>query len=91
LVVGFANGEIPQLPMNLALLKGASLVGVFFGAFVKAEPQSAEKNLRELMGMLAAGKLKPLISKTYPLHRAADALNDVMQRRAVGKIVLLTS
>jgi NADPH:quinone reductase len=91
LVVGFANGDIPKLPLNLTLLKGASLVGVFFGAFVRGEPEGAAQNMRDLMGLLMSGKLRPLISKTYPLSQAADALDDVMARRAVGKIVLVTA
>lgn len=90
LVVGFANGEIPKLPLNLTLLKGASLVGVFWGSFVKNEPVAFQQNMMQLMAWVADGTLKPLISKTYPLAHAADALNDMMARKVVGKVVLLT-
>ena len=90
LVVGFAAGEIPSIPLNLTLLKGASIVGVFWGAFVKNEPAASATNLRELFAMLLSGKIKPLISATYPLARAADALNDVMNRKVMGKVVLVT-
>jgi NADPH:quinone reductase len=88
LVVGFAAGEIPKIPLNLTLLKGSSLMGVFWGSFLKNEPKLAEQNLRELVGMIMGGKLKPLISKSYPLERAADALNDMMARKVVGKVVI---
>jgi len=90
LVVGFAAGDIPKIPLNLTLLKGASIVGVFWGAFVKNEPAAFAQNMQALFGLLMQGKLRPLISATYPLERAADALNDMMQRRVVGKIVLVT-
>jgi NADPH:quinone reductase len=91
LVVGFAAGEIPKIPLNLTLLKGASIVGVFWGAFLKNEPKVFAQNMRELFSLLSEGKLKPLVSATYPLARAADALNDMMQRKVVGKIVLTTT
>ncbi len=91
LVIGFAAGDIPKISINLTLLKGASIMGVFWGSFVKNEPMIHTKNMQELMALLKQGKLNPLISATYPLARAADALNDLMQRRAVGKIVLVTS
>ena len=91
LVVGFAAGDIPKIPLNLTLLKGASIVGVFWGAFVKNEPAVFAQNMQDLFGLLMRGQLRPLISATYPLERAAEALNDMMQRRVVGKIVLVTS
>jgi NADPH2:quinone reductase len=90
LVVGFAAGDIPKIPLNLPLLKGSSLVGVFWGAFTRYEAKKSQQNLMELVGMLMQGKLKPLISATYPLERAADALNDIMQRKVTGKAVLVT-
>ena len=91
LVVGFAAGIIPKIPLNLALLKGCSVVGVFWGAFTRKEPQANAANLRELMGWLAAGKLKPLVSATYPLEQAARALKDVMERKVTGKVILVTT
>ena len=90
LVVGFAAGDIPKIPLNLPLLKGSSLVGVFWGSFTRYEPKKSQQNLMELVGMLMQGKLKPLISATYPLERAADALNDVIRRKVTGKAVLVT-
>jgi NADPH2:quinone reductase len=89
LVIGFTAGQIPRIPLNLALLKGCSIVGVFWGAFTARQPQQHQQNQRELLGMLQAGKLKPRISHTYPLAQAADALNDILQRRVTGKAVLM--
>jgi NADPH:quinone reductase len=90
LVIGFAAGDIPRIPLNLPLLKGCSIVGVFWGAFVAREPGRNRANLQELVGWLAEGKIKPLVSATYSLERAADALNGLMQRKVTGKVVLLT-
>ena len=89
LVIGFAAGDIPRIPLNLTLLKGSSIVGVFWGAFAEREPQHNAENLRELLTWLAQGKLRPHISATYPLERAADALYDMMNRKVQGKVVLV--
>ena len=89
LVIGFAAGDIPRIPLNLPLLKGCSIVGVFWGSFAEREPQHNAKNLRDLLTWLAEGKLRPHISATYPLERAADALNDMMNRKVQGKVVLV--
>jgi NADPH2:quinone reductase len=91
LVIGFTAGEIPRISLNLPLLKGCSIVGVFWGSFHAREPQRSQENLRELLGWLHKGTLRPHISARYPLERAADALNDLIQRRAVGKAVLIVS
>jgi NADPH2:quinone reductase len=91
LVIGFAAGDIPRIPLNLPLLKGCSIVGVFWGSFTEREPQRNQQHLRELLTWLAEGKLKPHISATYPLERAADALNDLVNRNVMGKAVLLTT
>jgi NADPH2:quinone reductase len=88
LVVGFANGEIPKLPLNLTLLKGASLVGVFWGEFAKREPKANLLAMRELMTWLAEGKIKPHISARYALKDTARALNDLAARKVTGKIVI---
>lgn len=88
LVIGFANGEIPKLPLNLTLLKGASLVGVFWGEFAKREPKANLMAMRELMGWLAEGKIKPHISGRYALKDTANALNDLAARKVTGKIVI---
>jgi NADPH2:quinone reductase len=90
LVVGFAAGRIPSLPLNLPLLKGCAIVGVFWGAFTRNEPQRNAENLQELVRWAAEGRLRPHISARYPLERVADALHDLMQRRAKGKVVLVT-
>jgi NADPH2:quinone reductase len=90
LVVGFAAGSIPSIPLNLALLKGCAIVGVFWGAFTRNEPRRNDANLQELLAWFKAGKVRPHISARYPLERAADALRDVMERKVKGKVVLTT-
>ncbi|MEO8157477.1 MAG: NADPH:quinone oxidoreductase family protein [Betaproteobacteria bacterium] len=90
LVVGFAAGDIPKVPLNLTLLKGCSIVGVFWGSFTRNEPELNRENNWELMAMYAAGKIKPHIHATYPLERAAEALNEVLNKRVTGKVVLTT-
>lgn len=90
LVIGFAAGEIPRVPLNLPLLKGCSIVGVFWGAFAERDPSGNQENTRQLLTWLAGGKLKPHISASYPLDQAARALYDIMNRRVIGKVVLLT-
>lgn len=87
-VVGFASGEIPSIPLNLLLLKGSSLVGVFWGEWVKREPKAWGRGLAELMGWLQAGQLKPLISRRYALAETPQALRDLAERRVSGKIVI---
>lgn len=89
LVVGFASGTIPSIPLNLALLKGLSISGVFWGDYVKREPQKNASDLAELLRLLQTGTLKPLISERYRFDQVAAALNSVIQRKAVGKIVLV--
>ncbi|GMV57416.1 MAG: NADPH:quinone oxidoreductase family protein [Burkholderiaceae bacterium] len=88
LVVGFANGEIPSLRINLLLLKEASLVGVYWGEFAKREPKANARMIGELMGWLAQGKLKPRVSHVYPLHETPRALDELLHRRAIGKLVI---
>ncbi|MCY1262086.1 NADPH:quinone oxidoreductase family protein [Metapseudomonas sp. CR1201] len=88
LVVGFASGRIPELPANLALLKGASVVGVFWGSFAQRQPQDNLANFQQLFAWYAEGKLKPLVSQTFPLERAADAINALATRQSVGKVVV---
>lgn len=89
LIIGFAAGEIPQLPANRLLLKGASAVGVFWGAFVGREPQQNFENVERLLGWITSGELRAHISRSYPLAEAAQALSDMADRRVTGKIVLL--
>ena len=88
LVVGFAAGQIPKLPINLSLLKGASLVGVFWGSFTGREPDLNAKNLNEINQMLKDGEIKPLVSKTFPMERAVEAINLIGNRGVIGKVVL---
>jgi NADPH2:quinone reductase len=88
LVVGFAAGQIPALPFNLALLKGCSIVGVFWGAFAEREPKVNFQNILELFQFYQQGTLKPYIQKTYSLVDAPLALNDMLERRAMGKLVI---
>jgi len=89
LVIGFAAGDIPKIPLNLVLLKGCAIVGVFWGAFTARESARNRANIDELLAWFEAGKIKPHISATYPLERAAVALNDMAARRVTGKVVLV--
>ncbi len=90
LVVGFAAGEIPKIPLNLALLKGCAIVGVFWGEFKRREPALHLANMAQLLVWLGEGRLKPLVSRRYPLHAAAEALDDMLARKVQGKVVLVT-
>ncbi|MQG92275.1 NADPH:quinone oxidoreductase family protein [Pseudomonas sp. MN1F] len=89
LVVGFASGTIPQMAANLVLLKGAAVLGVFWGAFAQRQPEDNAANFQQLFAWHAQGKLKPLVSQTYPLAEAGAAIEALGQRRAVGKLVVL--
>ena len=89
LVIGFAAGEIPKLPWNLMLLKGASVVGVFWGEFARREPKANVAAMREMLGWMAEGKLKPLVSQRYALAETAQALNDMADRKVTGKVVIV--
>lgn len=89
LVVGFAAGQIPSIPLNLSLLKGSSIVGVFWGAFSEREPKANFQNLIELFQFYQKGELKPYIQKTYALEDAPQALYDMLERRAMGKLVII--
>jgi NADPH2:quinone reductase len=88
LVVGFAGGQIPKLPLNLPLIKGASIVGVFWGAFTAHEPAVHAENMREILGWFREGRLKPHISARLPLERGAEAIRLLMDRKAKGKVIL---
>ena len=91
LVIGFAAGEIPKIPLNLYLVKGCSMVGVFWGAFVMREPQNHLANMEQLANWHEEGKIKAPITQMFPLEKAADALDHILARKAVGKIALTTS
>jgi NADPH2:quinone reductase len=88
LVIGFTAG-IPKLPLNLPLLKACSVVGVFYGAWAAREPERNRRNLEELVEFIEAGKIKPHVSVTYPLERAAEAIRELADRRAEGKVVVV--
>ena len=89
LVIGFAAGNIPRIPLNLALLKGCQIVGVFWGAFTMRYPERNQENLTRLAQWYKEGKIKPHVSKTYKLDEAAQALMDMAARKVKGKIVVL--
>ena len=91
LVVGFASGDIPKVPVNLALLKGCSIVGVFWGAFRRNYTKEDNENFEQLFAWYAQGKLRPFTSKTYTLNEAALALNDLKNRKAIGKLIIQIS
>lgn len=89
LVIGFAAGRIPEAAANRILLKGCSVVGVFWGRFAQQEePQCNQANFEQLLQWYVQGKFKPFVSKTYPLEQAVAALDDMNARKAVGKLVL---
>ncbi len=89
LIVGFASGPIPSVALNLPLLKGAALIGVMWGGYLRREPEHWRAALAEMLGWLAAGRLRPLVSHAYPLAAAGTALADLAARRTIGKIVLV--
>jgi NADPH2:quinone reductase len=88
LVVGFAAGEIPKIPLNLALLKGCDIVGVFWGSFVERDPAGHRANTRQILDWVVAGKLSAHVQATYPLADAANALKALAARKVMGKIIL---
>lgn len=88
LVIGFASGTIPKLPINLALVKEFSLVGVFWGTFTRKEPAVFAANMKELFDWQKQGKVSVSIDKTFPLAETADALTYVMDRKVKGKIAI---
>jgi NADPH:quinone reductase len=88
LVIGFAAGDIPKIPLNLALLRGCSIVGVFWGSFVTREAARHRANVTEMVEWWQQGKLRPHTSATYPLEQAGQAFRDMAERRAMGKVVV---
>jgi NADPH2:quinone reductase len=89
LVVGFASGEIPKIPLNLVLLKGCQIVGVFWGSFAMREPARNRAHAAEIFRWVAQGKLTPAIDAVLPFERAAEALERLEQRKVKGKLVLV--
>jgi NADPH2:quinone reductase len=89
LVVGFAAGQIPRVPLNLALLKGCQIVGVFYGAFTGRQAADNAENMRELSHLVASGAIMPHVSGRYPLERAHEALELIAARGVTGKVVVV--
>lgn len=87
LVIGFPAG-IPAIPLNLTLLKSCDIRGVFWGAAVARDPEANQQNLAEMFAMYAEGKIKPHISNSFPLERGAEAIRELMDRKAMGKVVV---
>lgn len=88
LVIGFAGGDIPAVPFNLPLVKGASIVGVFWGDFVARTPELHHANMAELYALHAEGKLRPRISASYELAKGSKAIRSIMERKVTGKVVV---
>jgi NADPH2:quinone reductase len=88
LVIGFAGGDIPRIPLNLPLIKGASIVGVFWGDFVARTPDLHQQNMAELYQMMLDGKITPFISARCPLARGGAAIRSMMERKVTGKVII---
>jgi NADPH2:quinone reductase len=88
LVIGFAAGEIPRMPLNLPLLKGCDIVGVHWGAFVEREPEKQAQDMAEIVNWCAEGKLSAHVHAVYPLSQTAQALKDIAARKIMGKAIL---
>ncbi|MBV6274269.1 NADPH:quinone oxidoreductase family protein [Alcaligenaceae bacterium CGII-47] len=89
LIVGFASGEIPKLAFNLPLLKGAALIGVFWGDYIKREPASCQEDFQTIVEWIQAGKIRPHISARYRLEDTARALQDMADRKTTGKVLIV--
>ena len=88
LIVGFASGEIPRIPMNLPLLKFAALVGVFWGDYTRREPEANLRDMHTLMDWIREGRIRPVISGSYPLAEGGAAIRHIADRKAIGKLVV---
>src|SRR5216684_1393178 len=88
LVIGFAAGDIPKIPLNLALLKGCDIRGVFWGAWARLNPEKNRANLEKLVKWTAEGKISSHVDRTFPLAQTADALKVLAGRKAMGKVIL---
>jgi NADPH:quinone reductase len=88
LVIGFTSGEIPRIPLNLVLLKGVAVVGVYWGEFTKREPERNGANVARLFQWLDGGVIRPRIGATYPLARGGEAIRAMLDRRVIGKVVV---
>jgi NADPH2:quinone reductase len=90
-VVGFASGDIPKFPLNLLLVKGVSVMGVFWGEAVKRDPAGHRANMEFVLRAVADGRLRPHVHGTYPLERIAEAIGVLERREATGKVVVRVS
>lgn len=88
LVVGFAAGEIPRIPLNVPLLRGCAIVGVYWGGFSVRFPERSRRNNADIAAMLERGEIAPYVSRRFPLEEAPTALSELAERRAIGKIVI---
>jgi len=88
LVIGFASGDIPNFPANIALLKEASIIGIWWGTWLKKHPAESEQNMKELFGMVIKGILKPRVTESWPLENYVQAFNSLSNRTARGKVIL---
>ena len=91
LVVGFAAGKPSAIPMNLPLLKGASIIGVFWGAFAQKEPQESMRNFQQMLAWIQSGQLKQHVHQVYSLENEAQAIQNLMDRKVIGKNVVKVS
>ena len=87
-IIGFASGQVPQIPANLLLVKNASVVGFYWGSYRKHDPERLRDSFRELFAWHSEGRIRPLVSRTLPLPQTADAIRLLAERRAIGKIVV---
>ena len=88
LVVGFAAGEIPKIPLNIVMLKGCNVLGVFWGEAVVRDPEGHKENMTQLLEWVAEGKLKPHVHATYPMDQISDALTEIADRKVRGKVIV---
>jgi NADPH2:quinone reductase len=88
LVIGFAAGEIPKIPINLVLLRSSAIVGVFWGAWAERDPQAHRANMADIARWCAEGKLSAHIHAVYPLEKTAEALKALSDRKVMGKLLL---
>jgi NADPH2:quinone reductase len=89
LVIGFASGDIPKIPLNLALLKGCDIRGVFWGAAIRKDPEGHKANMAQLVTWVQDGKLKPHIHAVYPMEEISTALDEIAARKVFGKVILV--
>ncbi|KAF0982850.1 hypothetical protein FDP41_010829 [Naegleria fowleri] len=88
LVIGFATSHIPQIPSNILLVKNCSASGVYWGSYMKHEPNVIQQSMKELFGMMMRGEIDPFISRVYPVQQVVKAMNDMLQRKTTGRVLL---